>query len=650
MTNTLQLHRKTHELCRHVVRMTTTAGSGHPSSGLSLAHIVTALMYETMRYDPKDPWNPANDRLVLSEGHAVPIIYAAYADLNGVYGSSPENKKTLTVEKLDTLRQIGSSLDGHPNPPAGFPFFDNATGSLGQGLSCGCGLALAARVRKIEKRIFVLIGDGESREGQIWEACDFVIDYNLHEVLPIFNCNGQGQSAYVSHQQSAERTAEKLNAYGFVTITIDGHDPEAVGKALDTAINSEKPHAIVAKTVKGWGVQEFQRSNYHGKPLKEDQLDEAMADLDKILAEKGISDMENPKLTPPKPASVSVTRADPGKLGDPDFESILKDDKYLATFKKGKMSTRRAYGLATMELGKLDDRIVAIDGDVKNSTFSDYFFRAFPDRAFEGRIAEQNMVSVAAGLAAGGMVPFAATFAKFVARAYDQIELAVLSGVNIKISGSHSGANIGPDGHSQMGLLDVAYFRSLSTVKWPDGHPLMLCFNPSCAVAAYKCVQLMAQHPGSCYMRTLRADLPLLYSPSEVFEIGGAKTLRQGKDIAIMVAGYMVHTCLKIAEELSTAGIDATLIDCYSMPMKPEIVAEAAAANSGKIVTVEDNYGNSLGSEVAAIVAGDPNIDATVKQLFVCKVPKSGKTADDILEYVGLGSDDIKREIKAILK
>jgi transketolase len=643
MADTLQLHRKTNELCKLVVRMTTTAGSGHPSSGLSLAHIVTALMYETMRYDPQDPWNPSNDRLVLSEGHAVPIIYAAYADLNGAYGKSPEDKKILTVEELDTLRQIGSSLDGHPNPPAGFPFFDNATGSLGQGLSCGCGLALAARVRNIDKRIFVLIGDGESREGQIWEACDFVIDYNLHEVLPIFNCNGQGQSDYVSHQQSVERVADKLNAYGFVTKTIDGHDPEAISKALDTAINSEKPHAIVAKTVKGWGVEEFQRSNYHGKPLKEEQLDEAMADLDRALEEKGISDMENPKLTPPKPASVTVAHVEPGKLGDPDFESILDGDKYLTTFKKGKMSTRRAYGLATRELGKLDSRIVVIDGDVKNSTFSDYFFKSFPNRSFEGRIAEQNIVSVAAGLAAGGMVPFAATFAKFFARAYDQIELALLSGVNIKLTGSHSGANIGPDGPSQMGLLDVSYFRSFSTVKRPDGHPLMVCFNPACGVAAYKCVQLMAEHPGSCYMRTLRADLPILYPPSEEFEIGGAKTLRQGKDVVIMAAGYMVHTCLKIAQELS-----ATLIDCYSIPMKPEIVADAAKC--GRIVTVEDNYGNSLGSEVAAIVAADPKIDAVVKQLFVGKVPKSGKTADDILEYVGLGADDIKREIKAMLK
>ena len=650
MTDILQLHRKANELCKLVVRMTTTAGSGHPSSGLSLAHIVTALMYQTMRYDPKDPWNPASDRLVLSEGHAVPIIYAAYADLNGAYGSSPEKKKILTLEELDTLRQIGSALDGHPNPPAGFPFFDTATGSLGQGLSCGCGLALAARVRNIDKRIFVLIGDGESREGQIWEACDFVIDYNLHQVLPIFNCNGQGQSDYVSQQQSAERVAEKLNAYGFVTETIDGHDPEAVARALNAAISSEKPHAIVAKTVKGWGVREFQRSNYHGKPLQQDQLAEAMADLDRILAEKGIADMENPALTPPKPAAVTVAPAEPEKLGDPDFESILAGDKYLAIFKKGKMSTRRAYGLALRELGKLDGRIAALDGDVKNSTFSDYFFKAFPERSFQARIAEQNMVSVAAGLAAGGLVPFAATFAKFFARAYDQIELALLSGVNIKLAGSHSGANIGPDGPSQMGLLDVAYFRSFSTVKWPDGHPLMVCFNPGCAVAAYKCVQLMAEHPGSCYMRTLRSDLPLLYSPSEQFEIGGAKTLRQGKDIAIMAAGYMVHTCLKIAQELAAAGIDATVIDCYSMPMKPEIVADAAAGNSGKIVTVEDNYGNSLGSEVAETVAADPDIDAVVKQLFVRKVPKSGKTADDILEYVGIGSGDIKREIKAILK
>jgi len=648
MADGLQLQRKAVELGKHVVKMTTRAGSGHPSSGLSLAHIVTVLMYETMRYDPQDPWNPANDRLVLSEGHAVPIIYAAYADLNGAVGKDPENKQILTVDDLDNLRQIDSPLDGHPNPPVGFPFFDNATGSLGQGLSCACGLALAARLRKIDKRIYTLIGDGESREGQIWEACDFIIDYNLHEVIPIFNCNGQGQSDYVSHQQSYERLAEKLKAYGFAVEVIDGHNPEAIQNALNSAIAAENPHAIVARTVKGWGVQEFQRSNYHGKPLKESQLDEAMADLDAILKESGTADMENPKLNPPEPTETAPAQTKPDTLGNPDFESMLEGDKYLETFKKGKMSTRRAYGLAVRELGKRDSRVVGLDGDVKNSTFADYFFKVCPDRFFECRIAEQHMVSVAAGLAAGGMLPFASTFAKFFARAYDQIELAMLSGVNINLTGSHSGANIGPDGPSQMGLLDVAYFRSFTTVKRADGHPLMVYFNPACAVAAYKCVQLMAQHPGACYMRTLRADLPILYPPTEKFEIGGAKILRQGRDVAIMASGYMVHTCLKIVDQLAADGINASLIDCYSMPMKPQIVAEVAENNSGKIITIEDNYGNGLGSEIASIAAADPAIKAVVKQLFITRVPKSGVSADDIFEYVGIAEKDIMREIKSL--
>ncbi|UCG34339.1 MAG: hypothetical protein JSU68_06810, partial [Phycisphaerales bacterium] len=260
------------ELAGHVVRMTTKAGSGHPSSGLSLAHIVTSLMYRHMRWDPADPWDERSDRLVLSAGHAVPIIYAAYADMGGKVGRNPDSARTLTIRDLDSLRELDSELDGHPNPAEGFPFFDAATGSLGQGLSVAAGLAAAARLRNIDKRIFVIIGDGEAREGQVWEAADFVVDHKLTNVCAIFNCNGEGQADDVSPQQSTESLAAKLAAFGWDAAPVDGHDPTALEPLLARAGTGSKPLAVVAQTIKGWGVPALQAGNWHGKPLPKDQL------------------------------------------------------------------------------------------------------------------------------------------------------------------------------------------------------------------------------------------------------------------------------------------------------------------------------------------------------------------------------------------
>jgi transketolase len=276
------------ELGKHVITMTTKAGSGHPSSGLSLAHIVILLLEKRMKYNPANPWDPASDRLVLSEGHAVPIVYAVYADIKGVMGHSPDEAKRLTVEDLASLREIDSMLDGHPNPAEGFPFFDAATGSLGQGLSVGAGLGLAARLRGIDKTIFVIIGDGESREGQIWEAADFIVDQGLTNVCAIFNSNGQGQADYVSKQQSAEVLAAKLKAYGWKIRTVNGHDVMAVSSALNGAGKGDKPLAIIAKTTKGWGTAALQGKGNHGKPLKESEVPGALADLDAMYEKLGV--------------------------------------------------------------------------------------------------------------------------------------------------------------------------------------------------------------------------------------------------------------------------------------------------------------------------------------------------------------------------
>lgn len=635
MDYSTEISKKALTLAKLVLKMTTRAGSGHPSTSLSLVHIITTLMYNVMRYDPQNPWNIANDRLVLSEGHAVPIIYAAYADLQGVYGNSPSNRHILTIDDLDTLRQINSPLDGHPNPSSGFPFFDCATGSLGQGLSCAAGLALAAKKQNIPKRIFCIIGDGESREGQIWEACDFIIDYNLHTVIPIFNCNGLGQTGPVSNQQSTNKLAEKLNAFGFTTHNTDGHNPEEIQKCLKIACKATHPHAIIAKTTKGWGVPALQHETQHGKPLKENMLQECMQQLES--SQPTISVTHDHRIHPPRPEKISTEPVKISRLQNPDFPALLKDSPYLEVYNRGLMSTRRAYGLALKDLAAIDHRIIALDADVSNSTFSQYMAQAFPERFIECGIAEQNMISLACGLSAGGYIPFVSSFAKFLVRGYDQLELAAISKANIKLCGSHSGANIAADGPSQMGLTDLGYMRTLSTAKTDTDEPMVTIFNPCCAVAAYKCVGLMAELPGICYLRTIRMDLPIIYSPEETFEPGGLKTLKEGTDIAIMASGYMVHPCKKVIEDLAEAGISASLYDCYSIPVDEAAVKEAALRNQGKIVTVEDNYGNGLGSEISSVVNQDPSIDAVVKQLHVKRIPKSGISAEDVFDFAGIG-------------
>jgi transketolase len=644
-----QLSLKAIELAKRVVRMTTAAGSGHPTSALSILHIVTVLLYRQMRHDPRDPWNPAADRLVLSEGHAVPVVYAAWADLGGVVGESPDSARPLTVDELDTLRAVDSVLDGHPNPQTAFPFFDLATGSLGQGLSGACGLALAARLDRLERRVYVLIGDGESREGQVAEALDFLVDNDLTRVVPVFNCNGLGQSDPVSQQQSAGRLALKAQAYGFEVERIDGHDVEQVIAALERAAAADSPRAIVAQTVKGWGVSAFQETNLHGKTLDEEAADSAIDELDGLEREVRVSAAAGAPVAAPVPSRPRREAVLPGRLGPPDFEALLADHKDLKKVRSGTFATRRAYGLALRELAKADPRVVALDGDVKNSTYSEFVAEAVPGRFFEARIAEQNMVSVAAGLAAGGKIPFAGSFAKFLVRGYDQLELALLSGVPLKLVGSHIGANIGADGPSQMGLTDVAYFGGLATVERPDGAPLVTLFQPACAVAAYHCVQMMADCPGAAYLRTMRPDLPFLYDPDETFEPGGSKLLRQGEDVALVASTYMVHVALRVAERLREDGIRAAVVDAYSLPLKDEPLRDVAAACRGRLLTLEDNYGNGLGAAVAGLVAEGVLGPCRLRQMHARTVPRSGRTSEDVLGEVGLSDDEIETAVRTAI-
>jgi transketolase len=625
------------KIAKQIVRMCTEVGSGHPSSALSLLHITVALMYRVMRYDPKDPWNTGADRLLLSEGHAVPVIYAAYCDLGGVVGAS-QRKWALTFDDALMLRTGDSVLDGHPNPAVGFPFFDAATGSLGQGLSVAAGLALAARLDGSDRRFFCICGDGESREGQVWEALDFILDNKLTAVRAIFNCNGQAQSDYVSPQQSPDVLAGKLRAFGLEVRVVDGHNWDDLFAALQ-APTGEKPVAIVAKTVKGWGVKELQKHTYHGKPLTADQLPAAMADLDAMAAELGVAQaQDSPAIHVASPQPV----ARPGgtKLSAGSFSEAMKGCGFEKALDERKLATRRAYGVALASLGA-DSRIVATDGDVKNSTFAEIFARKHPDRYFEGRIAEQNMISMAVGLAAGGRIPFVSSFAKFLIRGYDQLEMAAITNANVKLCGSHAGVSLAADGPSQMGLPDLAFMRSFVHSTRQDGSPAIRVFCPSDAVSAFKLTELMANVQGLCYMRTHRPEVDFIYNEGEEFTAGGFKHLIDGQDLAIVASGYMVHVARKAAAMLEEkASLSVSLIDAYSMPLATDEILRIGDDCRGQILVVEDNYLGGFADEITAAAAAS-DLGVMVQTMYVKNVPKSAKTPEEVLKQVSLAAEDI---------
>ncbi|WP_264784186.1 transketolase [Gluconacetobacter azotocaptans] len=632
------------------VRATTAAKAGHPTTALSLTHLVTELLYRVMRWDPADPRAAGSDRLVLSEGHAVPILYAACADL-GVTITPHGQARPMTQDDLMALRDIDSPVDGHPNPELGFPFFDAATGSLGQGLSVAAGLAAAARLDGIDKTIYCIIGDGESREGQIWEAMDFIADHELTNVVAIFNCNTLAQSDYVSPAQDWVHLQHKAQAFGWIALEIDGHDPAKIDDVLRnrTALAKGKPLCVVARTVKGWGVPDLAGMGHHGTPVKQEQLEAVLAALDRLGREFGVDGAPAEdiaqllRITPPlevPPAQVDVsTPASLGAVaqGNAKIASALRDKKM--------MSPRRAFGTALKMLGAANPQVVALDADVKNSTYAEDFAQAFPDRYFEARIAEQNMVSAAAGLASGGKIPFVSTFGRFLERAFDQIEMAIIGGANLKLVGTHVGVTLASDGPSQMGLADVAFMRTFAHVRDSHGNPAMTILTPSDAVSAYGLVLAMAETSGACYLRAVRSDLPVLYPEGENFPLRSHKVVRPalqgsaGRPLVFVAWGYLVHSCLKAAQMLEEDGVSAAVVDAYSLPADvPAILA--LAGDEGCIIAVEDNYVGGLGSELAetaATIEGAPPI----YPLVVGRIPKSGRSADDVLHYVGLGVEDI---------
>ena len=527
------IHRKAAELGKLAVRMTAKAGSGHPSSGLSLAHIVTSLMYRQMRWDPANPWHPTADRLVLSEGHAVPIIYAALADLGATIGKDRDSTHKLTVAEVDTLRQLHSLLDGHPNPAEGVHFFDAATGSLGQGLSVAAGLALGARLDGSDRRIYVLIGDGESREGQNWEAADFIVDHKLTNICAIFNSNGQGQADHVSAQQSAATLVAKLQAFNWEVVEINGHDPDEIAAALakfapnaassaDAPSSNARPFAIVAHTVKGWGVDELLKGNWHGKPLKESEVAAAEASLDRAVAQYAVAADSPPSQggagggsdalgapPPPPPAAQHAKRGNPHDAPWPSFEEAMTAGGLKSVLEKGKMATRRAYGAALKVAGDLLPQVVALDGDVSNSTFSDIFGKAHPERFFECKIAEQNMVSAAAGLSAGGVHSRSSnSFAKFFAPGVrTKSRWRISRGRTSRSSGSHAGYIARRrTGRARWGCWTWRIFRAFGdgARRRPRKRRCAGCSTRPTAWRRITCTRLMVEQP----RHVLHADAP----------------------------------------------------------------------------------------------------------------------------------------------
>jgi transketolase len=646
-------HAQAIELGKMSLEMTSAAGAGHPSTSLSLAHITTVLMFSQMRWSPDYPDYPTSDRLVLSEGHAVPIVYCAAIKLGVMIGKDPENRRRLTMDDLKTLRAADSMLDGHPNPMEGFPFFDAATGSLGQGLSVAAGLGNAAKLDGLDKRIYCIIGDGESREGQISEALDHLVDHKLTNVLPVFNCNEFGQTDRVSPQQGADRIKAKLEAYGYDVRVIDGHDPKQIRTAFDEFAKRSGGDgncmAVVAKTVKGWGCPSLHGGGWHGKPAEGDSLKRALAELDerRIELTSALVNTDAFTIQPPK----EMPDRQP-KVGDmPTLGAFMKKIDQETVLQAGKLATRKAYGIALRALGQVNDRVVVLDADVSNSTFAEMFRKdkACESRFFECKIAEQNMISVAAGLSAAGKVPFVSTFAKFVNRAYDQIEMAINSGANLKIVGSHAGISLASDGPSQMSLPDVAWFRSFATMRDHRGNPGCYILQPADAYAAYALTGVMAEYEGCCYMRTLRPETELLYSDDQVFNLGGFEVLTEGRDVLLVASGYMVHEANKALDLLDKEGISATLIDAYSIPFDAEKMLDIANQNGGYVISLEDNYGGGLGSALADAFtqSGD---SFTLEQMYVKRIPKSAKTPAEMLKMCNITAADVVTTAKRMLQ
>lgn len=593
---------------------TTAAGSGHPTSCLSAAELVAGAFFYAMKFDPKNPNGPPSDRFVLSKGHAAPLLYAALAEA-GVFPDS----------RVMTLRQFSSELEGHPTPR--IPGVDAATGSLGQGLSVGAGLAIGAKMDKLGTRVYVLLGDGELAEGSVWEGAAFAAHYRLDNLIALADINALGQSQRTMYEHDMEVYRRKFESEGWQAEVIDGHDVALVLAALDRAkaASNGMPQAIIARTLKGHGVSFLaDKDGWHGKPLSKEQLAKAIAEMGgpiEVAADPGRS-YERKSLPQP-----------------PDFPTPPPPNYAPGTL----IATREAYGHALKRIAAVNPDIVALDGDVKNSTFAEIFGNAYPDRFFQAYIAEQNMVSAGVGLAARGKVPFLSTFACFLSRAYDQVRMAAISRSAIKLCGSHCGVSIGEDGPSQMALEDIAMFRAIhgSTVLYPSD-----------AYSTERLVEFAARLPGITYIRTSRPKMPLLYSANYEFPIPGFRVLRQSAtDRALIVAaGVTLHEALHAHELLRSEGIAVRVADLYCVkPIDAGAVAVQLAASGNCLVTVEDHYPEGgLGEAVISALIESGAAPRRFQKLAVTGMPHSGRP-EELLEAFGISANHIVAAVRAMI-
>ncbi len=592
----------------HSLRMTTAAGSGHPTTCLSMAELAACLFFSEMRYNTRNPEDWGNDEFILSKGHAAPILWAAFAEA----GIIPQRE-------LASLRQFTSDLEGHPTPR--MKWVKAATGSLGQGLSVGVGMALAQKIGRSPGRTFVLMGDGECAEGAVWEAANAAVLFGLRNLVAIVDINRLGQSEATMHGHDVGAYARKFRAFGWDVQRVPGHDVKAVLSALTRIKKAKQPTVLLARTIKGKGVSFVEDKNgWHGKPLKPEELERALQELGPMPQVDSRKYVHSPR---------------------PARRPRLKNKlKWKPTPYKGPTATRLAYGFALEKLGGVNERVVALDGDVKNSTYTEKFFGQFPARSFQSYIAEQNMVGMSIGLSAKGFLPFLATFAAFLSRAHDQIRMAAYSFANIKFCGSHVGVSIGEDGPSQMGLEDLAIFRSI---------PGCVVLYPCDARSTEGCLAAMAEHFGLSYLRTTRPATPLLYPPEESFSIGGSKVLRRatGDQVTVIAAGITVFEALKAADELKKNNIGVRVIDAYSVePLDAETIRREVLETGSRGIVVEDHFARGgLGEAVAAALAGSSRL----VHLCIRELPRSGKPAE-LMEAFGITSSHIIRAVNELVR
>ncbi|BAZ28790.1 transketolase [Cylindrospermum sp. NIES-4074] len=616
-----QLH-QWHELAQQLrvdsIRATTVAGSGHPTSSMSPADLMAVLLTKYLRYDFNNPSNPNNDRFILSKGHAAPVLYAMYKAAG-----------VITDEELLSLRRFGSRLEGHPTPV--LPWVDVATGSLGQGLPVGVGVALAGKyLDQLSYNTWVLLGDSETTEGSVWEAFDHAAHYNLDNLIAIIDVNRLGQRGQTELGWNTQIYANRARAFGWQAIEIDGHDLTEIDQAYSAALAvNDRPTVIIARTKKGKGVGALEDlGGWHGKALKSGQQEK------QAIAELGGERHITIQVEPPE------EQAQPAILGD-------TQPLQLPTYEQGaKVATRRAYGDAIKALGTAQPDVVVLDAEVSNSTYAEDFAEAFPERYFEMYIAEQQMVAAAVGLQVRQYKPFASTFAAFLTRAYDFIRMAAISRANIKLVGSHAGVSIGQDGPSQMGLEDLAAFRAVgsSTVLYPSD-----------ANQTAKLVGQMSDRDGVVYLRTTRESTPVIYGAQEEFPVGGSRVVRSSdKDQATVIgAGITLHEAIKASDRLKNEGINVRVIDAYSVkPLDVQTIHQAAQDTNGNLVVVEDHWlEGGLGAAVLDAFAGTattPIYDGPQLRLIklaVRDMPTSG-TPEELLHAAKIDADAIVEAVK----